>query len=145
MAHPHQLSLRNCSQLRDLLYASVEAEPIEDGIGHPAEDIIGNAIRSSGSDRVFDWLFRACIDIEHPAFSASVLRCLGRHILPGTGLWRTELVRKALEIDDVEIRDAAVQAAEFWGGPEMRNVLKIKMQPSHYSGFEITCMMSLRT
>ena len=121
-------SMRNWSQLRDFLHASFEAEPIEDGIDHPAEYIIGNAIRSPGSDRMFDWLFRACIDIEHPTFSASVLRCLGRKILPGTELWRTELVRKALEIEDVEIRDAAVQAAESWGGPEMRNVLKIKVQ-----------------
>ena len=120
--------MRNRSQLRDLLYASFEAKPIEDGIDHPAEEIIGNAIRSSGSGRVLDWLYRICIDTERPTFSASVLRSLGRQILPGTELWRNTLVRKALEIDDVEIRDAALQAAEFWGGPEMRNVLRIKVQ-----------------
>ena len=126
--------MRTRSQLRDLLYASFKSEPIEDGIYHPAEDFIGNAIRSSGSDRVFDWLYRTCIDTEHPTFSASVLRCIGRQVLPGTVLWRTELVRKALEIDEVEIRDAALQAAESWGGPEMRNVLKTKVQtePIHW-------------
>lgn len=126
--------MRNRSQLRDLLYASFEAKPIEDGIDHPAEEIIGNAIRSSGSDRVLDWLYRICIDTERPTFSASVLRCLGRQILPGSVLWRTELVRKALEIDDVEIRDAALQAAESWDGLEMQNVLKTKVQtePIHW-------------
>ena len=123
-----------CSQLRDLLYSSFESEPLEDGIDHPAEDIIGNTIQSTGHDRVFDWLYRICIDTEHPTFSASVLRCLGRQILPGTVLWRSELVRKALEIDDVQIRDAALQAAEFWGGLELQIVLKTKVQtePIHW-------------
>ena len=31
-------------RLRNLLYAAFEAEPLEDGIDHPAEDIIGNTI-----------------------------------------------------------------------------------------------------
>ena len=126
--------MRNSSHLRDLLYASFGAKPIEDGIDHPAEEIIGNAIRSSGSDRVLDWLYGICVDTERPTFSASVLRCLGRQILPGTVLWRTELVRKALEIDDIEIRDAALQAAESWGGLEMRALLKTKVQtePIHW-------------
>ena len=115
-------------RLRNLLYAAFEAEPLEDGIDHPAEDIIGNVIRSTGSDRVFDWLYRACFDAEHPTFSASVLRCLGRQISPGTKSWRTKLVRKALTMNDVEIRDAALQAAEFWGGLDMRNLFKIRVQ-----------------
>ncbi len=114
--------------LRDLLYASFEAEPFEDGIDHPAEDIIGDAIRSTDDDRVFDWLYRACFDAEHPTFSASVLRCLGRQMRPGTELWRTELVRRALTMDDVEIRDAALQAAEFWGGLGIRDILKHMVQ-----------------
>lgn len=115
-------------RLRNLLYAAFEAEPLEDGIDHPAEDIIGNAIRSTGSDRVFDWLYRACFDVEHPTFSASVLRCLGRQISLGTKSWRTKLLRKALTMDDVEIRDAALHAAEFWGGSEMRDILKVRVQ-----------------
>ena len=114
--------------LRDLLYASFEAEPLEDGMDHPAEDIIDGAIRSTDDDHVFDWLYRACLDAEHPTFSASVLRCLGRQMRPGTVLWRTELVRKALTADDVEIRDAAVQVAEFWGGLDIRDQLKIRVQ-----------------
>ena len=31
-------------------------------------------------------------------------------------------------MNDVEIRDAALQAAEFWGGLDMRNLLKIRVQ-----------------
>jgi hypothetical protein len=114
--------------LRDLLYASFEAEPLEDGIDHPAENIIGDAIRSTGSGRVFDWLYRACFDSEYPTFSASVLRCLGRQMSPGTKSWRAKLVQKALTMDDVEIRDAALQAAELWGGLGMRDILQIRLQ-----------------
>lgn len=110
-------------RLRDLLYASFEARPLEDGIDHPAEDIIGKVIRSAGSDRVFEWLYTACIDAEHPAFSASVLRCLGRQICPGTEYWRTRLVQRAMTMNDVEIRDAALQAAEFWGDAGIRDIL----------------------
>ena len=125
-------TLRNAVQgllrLKDLLYASFEAEPLEDGIDHPAEDIIGDAIRSTNEARVLDWLFGACLDSEHPTFSASILRCLGRQVHPGTESWRTELVWKALTVDDAEIRDAALQAAEFWGGLSMLDILKIKVK-----------------
>ncbi len=115
--------------LRALLYASFETKPLEDGIDHPAENIICGAIRSRDDDRVFDWLYRVCLDAEYPTFSASVLRCLGRQMHPGTELWHTELVRRALATDfDVEIRDAALQAAEFWGGSGIRDILKIKVQ-----------------
>lgn len=115
-------------RLKDLLYASFEAEPLEDGMDHPAEDIIGDAILSTNGARVLDWLSRACLDPEHSTFSASILRCLGRQVHPGTESWRTELVQEALAVDDAEIRDAALQAAEFWGEASMRDILKIKMK-----------------
>ncbi|MDE2645091.1 MAG: hypothetical protein OXI05_04545 [Bacteroidota bacterium] len=121
-------AIQALSHLRKLLYASFEAEPLEDGIDHPAEDIIGDAIRSTDNTRVFNWLSRACLDAEHPTFSASILRCLGRLMPPGTELWRVELVWNALTVNDAEIRDAALQTAEFWGGLGMRYILEIKVQ-----------------
>lgn len=123
-----QDAMQGLSHLRNSLYTSFEAEPLEDGIDHPAEEIIGDAIRSTDNARVLDWLFAASLDAEHPTFSASILRCLGRQRCPGTDSWRTELVQKALSIDDVEIRDAALQAAELWGGLSIRETLKIKVQ-----------------
>ena len=121
-------SMQGQMQLMNLLHASFEAEPLEDGIDHPAEDIVSDAIRSAEDDRVFDWLNRVCLDLEYPTFSASILRCLGRHVRPGTESWRTDLVRRALRMNDVEIRDAALQAAEFWGGVGIRNVLELKVR-----------------
>ena len=40
-----------------------------------------------------------------------------------------ELVRDALALDDVEIRDATVQAAELWGDRDILPVLKSHSEP----------------
>ena len=42
----------------------------------------------------------------------------------GTEEWRVGLVRAALGADDVEVRDAAAQAAESWGDFGMIAVLE---------------------
>ena len=93
-----------------------EAEPLEDGIDHPAERIIDDALRSVHGRRVLAWFRALSVDVERPGLAASILRCLGRR-RPGTSAWRVEIVRSALAADDVEMRDAAVQAAESWGDP----------------------------
>ena len=43
---------------------------------------------------------------------------LGRQTDIGNAAWRAGLVRDALATADIEIRDAAVHAAESWGGAE---------------------------
>ena len=107
-------------------------EPFENGMDHPADQIIENALRSSGSQRILDWLGAFSLDTECPNFASSVLRCLGRQIHIGTAAWRAELVRNALATDDIEIRDAAVQAAESWGGLEVVNVLMLHSEPESW-------------
>ncbi len=96
---------------------------------HPAELIIDEALRSTESDLVLHWLKGFCLDAERPGFAASVLRCLGRQTSPGTVLWRVELVRTALDMDDVGIRDAAIQAAELWADREVITVLESSHHP----------------
>ena len=105
------------------LKAAFDAEPLENGINHPAEQIIGDALRSGDRLHILAWLRALSVDVEHPGLSASVLRCLSRS-RPGTSVWRAGVVRAALGAGDVEMRDAAVQAAESWGGAEMRDVLR---------------------
>ena len=105
------------------LYAAFEAEPLEDGMYHPAEQIIGEALQSNESERVLEWLRELSLDAAHPGLSAEVMRCLGRQVHPGSALWRTELVRDGLAMDSAEIRDAAIRAAEWWGDAQMRSVL----------------------
>lgn len=122
----HSLSTERQEPLRlaNELHAAFEAEPLEDGMSHPAELVIEKALQSMEGAPVLDWLKSLCLDVKHPAFSASVLRCLGRQTDPGDSEWRYELVREALSLDNVEIRDAAVQSAELWDDKNLADVLE---------------------
>ena len=112
------------AQLLYKLHAAFEADPFENGIDHPAEQIIKKALQFSENQQIFNWFKDFSLDIERPSFSASVLRCLGRQMNLGTYSWRAELVRRGLTVDNVEIRDAAVQAAESWGDQDLVSILK---------------------
>ena len=116
-------------KLSSRLFTAFEIEPLEDGMGHAAEKIISEALRSPQDGQVLDWFKDFCLDASRPNFAASVLRCLARQPNPGTTSWRTDLVRSALDMEDAEIRDAAVQAAEYWGSPDIRNVLGTHKEP----------------
>ena len=111
------------------LWASFEDNPFEDGMDHPAEGIIAETLRSAKGQRVLEWLGTFSTDASQPSFAASVLRCLGRHGSVGTVPWRVGLVRDGLTMDSVEIRDAAVQAAESWGDTDLLDVLGLHSEP----------------
>ena len=55
--------------------------------------------------------------------------CAARHPGIGTAAWRAGLVHGALASDDMELRDAAIQAAEFWGDPGLREILADHSEP----------------
>lgn len=117
-------------RFRDELAAAFETHPLEDGMDHPAERIMERALQSEAKRNVREELRGFVLDAAHPAFSAAVLRCLGGGCTQaGTPAWRTALVRDALALDEVEIRDAAVQAAERWGGQAIRSVLRAHAEP----------------
>ncbi len=120
---------RERNQLLVRLQATFEAEQLEDGMDHPAERIIGEVLESTEDQYIFDLFSAFSLDEAHPSFAASVLRCLGRQVHPRTVVWRTDLVRNALRMNNIEIRDAAVQAAELWGDDEMRNILEQHFEP----------------
>ena len=111
-------------RLANRLWMAFAADPLEDGMSHPAEEIIGEELRSTEDKPVLDWFRTFSLDAERPSFAASVLRCLGRQIPPGTDSWRAELVKAGLAMNDVEVRDAAVQAAESWGDRNLADVMK---------------------
>ena len=102
---------------------SLDGERVEDGITHPAEKIIDDALNSTNERAVYTWLSELAVDVGCPDMAASVLRCLGRRKLEPLE-WRVRVVKDALAVDDVEIRDAAVQAVESWGEMEFCNVLE---------------------
>ncbi len=111
-------------RISNRLWTAFAADPLEDGMSHPAEQIIGEALRSMEDKPILDWFRTFSLDAERPSFAASVLRCLGRQMSIGTDLWRAELVKAGLAMNDVEIRDAAVQAAESWGDRNLADVMK---------------------
>ncbi len=111
-------------RLANKLHIAFETEPLEDGMHHKAEDIIKQALQSGEDQRILEWLRDFSLDAEQPVFAASILRCLGRQEHLGTSSWRSALVRDALALDDVEIRDAAVQATELWDDKDILPVLK---------------------
>jgi len=115
-------------RIRIALIRTLYDEVFENGVDHPAEQIIEDALRSVEERRVLPWLREWAFDAECFGFSADLLRCLGRLDL-GTSAWRAALVQSALASDDVEMRDAAVQAAESWGGSEFLDVLRNHAEP----------------
>ena len=117
------------ASLVNRLWAAFEAEPLEDGVSHPAEDAIIETLDELGSPRALECFRDISLDMDNPAFAASVLRCLGRQADLGTEEWRIGLVRAALGAGDVEVRDAATQAAESWGDFGMIAVLEAHDEP----------------
>lgn len=125
------------NQLKTLLdiklCAAFNAAPLEDGIDHPAESILQEALRSpANSPPAAETLRELCLSPERPAFGASILRCLGRLPDASTPEWRKQLVRDALNADNPEVRDAALQAAESWGGDGMAAVLREHDEPDAF-------------
>ena len=116
-------------RLKDKLRAAFEEEPLEDGIHHPAEEIIADALKGVEDSKVLTWLKSFSLDSTRASVAASVLRCLGRQKHPGTERWRVGLLRDGLVAKDVEIRDAAVQAAELWGDRGIRTILLAHSEP----------------
>ena len=112
-------------KLKGRLGISFEIDPLEDGLDHPAEKTISDVLQSMDGVWALEWLREFSLDAKHPTFAASVLRCLSRQERPGTVVWRVEIVRVALAMGNVEMRDAAAQAAESWGGSDMRDTLQV--------------------
>ncbi|MCY4149309.1 MAG: hypothetical protein OXF73_08215 [Gammaproteobacteria bacterium] len=113
------------------LRLAFENHSVEDGVVHPAEKIIDEALCSMNRQGVYQWLSELSLDVAHSDMAASALRCLGRRDSEPTA-WCVRLVKSALKIDDVEIRDAAVQAAESWGKVEFCNVLEKHSEDVHW-------------
>ena len=107
------------------LIVSLLEEPIEDGVGHPAEELISDVMQE---DRSFclDGLSRILIELydRRTSLCASVLRCIGRLEKRQAGQWGLQVVDDALNKSDVEVREAAIRALESWGGSDALDLLR---------------------
>ena len=110
---------------REKLFAELanafDAMLFEDGMAHPAERIIVDAL---GKEESFSWFLALVNDLAYLSIAPPVLRCLGRMVDVGTKQWRVDLVTSALATTEAEVRDAAVQVVESWAGEELLTVLE---------------------
>jgi len=104
------------------LVAALCAEPIEDGVTHPAEPLVAAFARKHGGDGV-----RTALLESHRA-KAQLLRVLGRATKLDAAT-RSAIVSDGLKSPDLETRDAAVQAAESWGDRGLAEILRAHQEP----------------
>ena len=110
---------------RSRLIATLLDEPIEDGVRHPAEHVIDDALGANSSD-CRDWLSRVLVEQyqTRPSISASIVRCIGRLEYDQVGAWGMRVADDALRHKDVEVREAAIRALEAWGGRKALDILR---------------------
>ena len=117
------------AQLKARLQTAFYSDPLESGLQHPAEIIIAQSLGDKTDQRAFDWVRSFCLEVSAPAFAAAVLRCLGRLESPGDAESRCALIGEALRLENVEIRDAAAQAADSWSDAGLIDVLQAHVEP----------------
>ena len=102
-----------------------EHQALESGMNHKADDILLEARSSEGDEFVCRGVTDLLTNDAYIEFAPELLECVAR--IEGLGLdmrtWRVDILERALKNGNAEMRDAAIQAAEFWG-PRMRCVLE---------------------
>jgi hypothetical protein len=106
------------------LSAEMDAEVVEDGITHPAENALASYVAAHGTAHLFEAMFA-----DHPDHSrtASLLRLMGRISVPEDA--RLRFVTAGLASSNVEVRDAAVQATESWADSSLEQSILTHREP----------------
>lgn len=120
---------------------ALDAEPLEAGMNHRAEDILAEALKGSVSPVILDAIRACCVSDEERVGVADLLRCLARLASPGTVEWRMDLIRDALTSDDLEVRDAALEAADAWQDRGLLRVLQSHREPIAFLREEIAALI----
>lgn len=108
---------------------ALDAEPLEAGMDHRAERVLAEALEGSVTSGMLDAIRDCCLSGDGRLAAADLLRCLARLSEPGTDRWRADLIRDALKVGAVEVRDAALEAAEAWKSRSIRDVLQSHVDP----------------
>ena len=110
------------------LHRALTAEPVEDGRRHPCEDALFEAADDLGAE-VDVWCIRLIADARGDADRASLIRLFGRVGVPKRLDARRVILQRALAAASVEVRDAALQAAESWADAALVPVLRDHREP----------------
>ncbi|MCI0418030.1 MAG: hypothetical protein L0312_02220 [Acidobacteria bacterium] len=107
---------------------AIEADPVEDGYSHPAEVFLEELLQVSGQN-AGDWLIDVLSGRRWNASLAAGLLRLSSRQKPLTKEWRLRVIQLALLSPNIELRDAAVQAAESWDDPGAVQLLQAHTEP----------------
>lgn len=115
------------SQFLEQLNLLFESESLEDGMTHPAENVVLQAIlRNPHAQDEIASLARN----QKYNYRAELLRVTGRLPSNLVSQWGTALMKEMLLSVDIEIRDAAVRALELWALPESIEILDSHRDPT---------------
>lgn len=128
-------------RLLEQVRMALDAEPLEAGMDHRAEEILADALEGSVPSAILDAIRACCVSDEERFGVADLLRCLARLASPGTEEWRTDLIRDALTSDNLEVRDAALEAADVWRDRGLLRVLQSHREPTAFLREEIAAMI----
>ena len=102
----------------------LDTAAVESGYDHPSEAYLANHLDVFGEEGLWDAVRRH----DEPARAATWLRILGRSDRLSHRL-RAELLVWGLRSSSVDVRDAAVQAAENWSDRRLVGVLRGHVEP----------------
>ena len=101
------------------LLGAFRSSPLADGEEHPADGIIAAFLASDASGPYPCELEAIILQSQDADLVAATLQCVARFEPPWADWRKTDLVRNALQAEDVCVRDAAVRAAESWLCPDL--------------------------
>ena len=101
------------------ILASLDDEPVEDGVTHSAETSLSEFLGKQGSSALLSGVFGTA---SHSGRIAGALQLLGR--VPNVEVeMRKQLLRAGLKSARIGVRDAAVQAAALWEDTALLEIL----------------------
>ena len=112
------------SESLDVIHAMIEHETVEDGYIHSAEDRISMHIERFGAAGLIEYALTG----EGPSRSSDFIRLLGR-LQEVEGDLRRSIVERGLASPHVDVRDAALYAAETWEDPSLIPLLRTHRDP----------------
>lgn len=110
-------------KLADQLLSELEMNPFEEGVHHPAEKTLEEALEKNV--QATSWIYNILKDsLNNPVLAADILKCLGMIDYEKMRSIAKEIVEKILAQPGVRLRDAAVYAAEQWESGELVDILR---------------------
>lgn len=105
------------------LLTTIGAETVEDGVSHPGEALATKIVSSGEASSLVDATIASSSSV-----AASIVQLLGR-LRPLELPSRTALIKHALNSEDIQLRDAAIQAIELWEDESMIPLLASHREP----------------